>query len=181
MKTRKRKTPLVQPLQNFKLRSLGVLFFLAFLFGYSLSLQAQLPQENTLKIDNYNGNRRYLRVGDEMRFRQKNNPYLYNATLLKIDSSSVVFDRFNTPIPLTDFDKVYFYRPYTMIFKNGFALLSVGFLTSFVNSAFKKDKPQMLDFGVITSTFALGSFTMHKIRYKRYNLNKKARMTVISF
>ncbi|WP_027002926.1 hypothetical protein [Hugenholtzia roseola] len=167
-----------------KLLPFALSFFFAlafFLSDLDKNLQAQITTEYALKIDNYDTRPRYLRAGDWLIFKQKNNDHQYKARILSIGADYVVLEGLEVRLPLQDLEKIYLRRKAPLLLEGGFYTLGVGFFTSFLRGVFRNNKAEMQEFAIISGSFITLAQLMRPFRYKKYNFEKKARIQSLAF
>jgi hypothetical protein len=159
-----------------------ILFTNAAFFSFSKqNLHAQLTTEYTLKIDNYDSRPRYLRAGDLLIFKQKDNDHRYKARILGVGADYVVLEGLEVRLPLQDLEKIYLRRKLIPVLEGGFYTLGVGFFTSFLRGVFRDNRGEIQEFAVISGSFLTLAQILRPFRYKKYDLQRKARIQSLSF
>jgi len=148
---------------------------------FSIFCFCELAQaQKLLVMDNYGKKRIKLNVGDEIFFKQIENPTRYNDYIIALRDSSLVLSTRNLEMQLKEFDSFYFPNSFARFLSVGTGFIGGGFLfAAAVEPLVGENYYDRKESAIIGATFLASSLILQAFKWKKFKLNKKRRIRVI--
>ncbi len=151
-------------------------YFLSLFLFSSLSAVSQ----KLLVLDNYGKKRIKLEVGDEIYFKQVDNPNRYNDYIIALRDSSLVISTRNLEMQLKEFNTFYFPNNATRFLSMGTGFIGGGFLfAAAVEPLVSENYYDRGESAIIGASFLASSLIFQAFKWKKFKLNKKRRIRII--
>lgn len=136
--------------------------------------------QKLLILDRYNKNRIKLHEGDEIFFKQVDNPTRYHDYIISLRDSSLVLSTSNIEMELKEFDSFYFPNNAARFFGMGTGFMGGGFLfAAAVEPLVSENFYDQRESAIIGVSFLATSLILQAFKWKKFKLNKRSRIRII--
>jgi len=136
--------------------------------------------QKLLVLDRYNKNRIKLNEGDEIFFKQIDNPTRYNDYIVSLRDSSLVLSTRNLEMELKEFDSFYFPNTTARFLGMGTGFIGGGFLfAAAVEPLVSENFYDQRESAIIGASFMATALILQAFKWKKFKLNKRSRIRII--
>jgi len=132
-------------------------------------------------LDKYGTKRTKLFAGDDIIFKQKDNPTRFNDYIWQLKDTSLVLGSVQLEMPLSDFDSFYFQRNGILFVSAGSNYIAGGFLfAAAVEPLISDAQYSAQESALIGASFFAFAQLLKLFKWKKFKIGKRGRARIIN-
>ncbi|MEH0155444.1 hypothetical protein V6R21_14955 [Limibacter armeniacum] len=154
-----------------------VLFF----FTFSLLLLGTAQAQKFLAIDKYGTKRERLMEGEGVYFKLKGDKTLFYDHIKFLGDTSLVMEKSNTPIPISQFEEFRFKRGWVQVLRTGTLFMGGGFLlAAAIEPAVSNSRYDAKEAVIIGASFVVVNQGLRFLKWRKYKVGtERARVQIL--